>query len=119
MDPVWCDPHKAVLTREILRNLDREQTLRNEDGRTALSWAARNGRQAVVKLLLDTGEIDADSRDKDGQTLSQAAVRGHESVVVRQYSSALNASNHVHECYAYVKADLTRELPPKYTFGCG
>ena len=79
-------------------------TLRNEDGRTALSWAARNGRQAV-KLVLDTGEVGVD--------------RGHEAVVVRQYSSALNVWNHVHECYAYVKADLTRELPPKYTFGRG
>ena len=27
----------------------------------------------------------------------------------------MNAWNHVLECYAYVKADLTRELPPKYT----
>ena len=63
----------------------------------------------MVQLLLDTGKVDADSRDKDGQTLSQAAVGGHETVVVRQYLSALNGLEspyHEHECYAYVKADF-------------
>ena len=50
--------------------------------------------------------LDADSRDKDGQTQWEG---------MRRCSSALNAWNHVLECYAYVKADLTRELPPKYT----
>jgi ankyrin repeat protein len=36
----------------------------------------------VVKLLLATGKVDADSKDKDGQTpLSRAAGSGHEAVV--------------------------------------
>ena len=42
------------------------------------------GYEAVVRLLLDTGEVDADSRDKDGLTpLWWATESGCEAVVKR------------------------------------
>ena len=48
---------------------------------TGLHLTAYFGVEAVVKLLLDTGKIDADAKDKDGQTpLSKAALNGHEAV---------------------------------------
>ncbi|KAH7379062.1 ankyrin repeat-containing domain protein [Cadophora sp. MPI-SDFR-AT-0126] len=66
----------------------------DEDGRTALWWAAgneheatlwwaaRNGHEAVVKLLLETGKADADVKDIHNQTpLREAARNGHEAVV--------------------------------------
>jgi hypothetical protein len=48
-----------------------------------LSWVAGNGREAIVKLLLETGKADVDSKNFEyGQTpLSWAAERGHEAIV--------------------------------------
>ena len=55
----------------------------NYYGQTPLSWAAGNGHEAVIKLLLATGKVDVDSKDKYfSQTpLSRAAGNGHEAVV--------------------------------------
>jgi len=56
--------------------------LKDSYGRTPLWWAAAGGHKGVVKLLLETGKVDADVKDKYGQTpLSRAAERGHEGVV--------------------------------------
>jgi len=51
-------------------------------GQTPLSWAAAQGREAVVKLLVETGKVDVDSKDKNGRTpLSWAAAGGREAMV--------------------------------------
>jgi len=47
-----------------------------------LTWAARNGHEGVVEILLGREDVDPDKPDDDGQTpLSHAAGNGHEGVV--------------------------------------
>jgi ankyrin repeat protein len=52
------------------------------NGRTPLSSAAENGREAVAELLLAEDDIDLDSKEFKGLTLlSLAALNGHEATV--------------------------------------
>ena len=55
----------------------------SEYGRTPLSWAAENGHEGIVALLLERKDVNPDIRDwLYGQTLLLLAVRnGHEGIV--------------------------------------
>ncbi|KAJ5900022.1 hypothetical protein N7495_004766 [Penicillium taxi] len=73
---------KCVLlcTDNVELDVDAKDT---EYGQTPLSWAAKGGHDAVVKILLDTNKVDVDAKDtRYGQTpLSWAAEGGHDAVV--------------------------------------
>ncbi|KAH8767818.1 hypothetical protein BGZ57DRAFT_797785, partial [Hyaloscypha finlandica] len=68
---------------EALLHKGVETDSKDNYGQTPLSWAAQNGHEAVVKLLLETGKVDVDSKDSvhSWTPLSWAARNGHEAVV--------------------------------------
>jgi ankyrin repeat protein len=70
--------------KNVVQYLTREGQINSKDnsGRTALSYAASNGHEAVVRLLLNRSDINVNSSDGDGYTvLSLAAMKGHETIV--------------------------------------
>jgi hypothetical protein len=69
-----------LLEQWISRNYEINQA--DESGRTPLSWAAENGQEAVVRLLLEMGKVDVDSKDNNGWTpLSLATGNGQNAIV--------------------------------------
>jgi ankyrin repeat protein len=72
------------VVRQLLAKGGLDPDSKNKYGRTPLSWAATNGREAAVKLLLATDGVDPNSKDNDGRTpLSWAAEGGHEVTVAQ------------------------------------
>ena len=52
-------------------------TCKDDDGDNALHWAARNGHDTIVKILVDQG-LDVNSRGEFDRTpLMLAAIEGH------------------------------------------
>ena len=52
-------------------------------GQTPFSWAAREGHETVVRLLIERDDVDINSRDDLGRTpLSWAVRNGHEAIVL-------------------------------------
>lgn len=54
--------------------------LKDNDGRTLLSYAAEEGNEAIVKLLFEQGNVNVDSKGDDGRTPLSAQCR-HEAAV--------------------------------------
>ena len=80
-------PHLAAyfgLKEAMITLLENRHVLNSEDsnGRTPLLWAAWNGHEAVVKLLLERGaELETKDNDSGRTPLLWAAWNGHEAVV--------------------------------------
>jgi ankyrin repeat protein len=69
----------VVVQRLLEKQVDME--IQDNDGWTALMWAARNGHEGVVQRLLEN-QVDMEKQDNDGWTaLMRAAWKGHEGVV--------------------------------------
>jgi hypothetical protein len=65
-----------------LLNNGHDPDIKDSYAQTPLSWAAENGQEAVVRLLLAKDGVDPDRKNGGGRTpLSGAAGNGHEAIV--------------------------------------
>lgn len=98
---------------------------------TPLSLSARNGHEAIVKLLLEIG-ADLELKDTDGQTaLMHAARNGHESIIRLLlmngadlepaedigWTALMHASRNGHEVIVKLLLDIGADLESEDTYG--
>ncbi|KAI9668478.1 MAG: hypothetical protein M1829_005356 [Trizodia sp. TS-e1964] len=71
------------LLLRLFKGMIAHTDISEEVGQKPLMWAASNGHEEIVKILLETGNFDIESKDfAEGQTpLSWASKNGHEAVV--------------------------------------
>jgi ankyrin repeat protein len=74
---------RCWLRPKLLIEAKADVNFKDETGQTPLSWAARNGRKAMVKLLLETGKVEVDARDVTYRPtpMSCAVEKGHDGMV--------------------------------------
>lgn len=66
----------------IASNKDLDVDEKDDKGRTPLTLAAVDGREEVVKLLLETGKVDVNSYDRRGYTALYYAIMGRHNAVI-------------------------------------
>ena len=69
---------------------------KDKRGRTLLSRAAEEGREGVVRLLLERKDVQPNSKDEDGLTPLQYASRGGYEAVVRLIEQRLERTYQSH-----------------------
>ena len=83
---ILCKLELEPVINNLLFQLLKKRTVntgvRNKCGQTLLSQVAERGNEAVVKLLLATGEVNVELKDINGRTpLWYAVQNGHEGIV--------------------------------------
>ncbi|RYP32296.1 hypothetical protein DL767_005271 [Monosporascus sp. MG133] len=56
---------------------------KDDSGYTPLFWAAENGHEAMVKLLLSTGKVDPDAKNNSGRTPLILAVKNGDEAMIK------------------------------------
>src|SRR5438270_739567 len=91
MMPSWSGFYFPSQQHNIISRIQEgtgQWLLDSELGRTSLWWAAAKGHEALVKLLLDTGKADVDSKDENGRTPLRWAERNEQETVVKLLQSS-------------------------------
>jgi len=77
-----CHLGIVELVAYLIGMADCEVNGKDFTGKTSLQWASKNAHEAVVRLLLEVGNVNPDEVDDDGGTaLIEACHHGHEGVV--------------------------------------
>ena len=90
-----------------------EVELKDDAGQTPLGWAASQGDEDVVRLLVQRDGVDIDAKNNEGETpLMLAAGRGHEGVVrqlIESNNVDINAKDDKGKTPLMLAAELGRE----------
>jgi ankyrin repeat protein len=101
--------HLSELQRLLAAGVDPEK--KDDEGRTPLAVACLWDREDIVKLLLESGKVDLESRSNYGETplfFAEAAVGGRSEAVVRLLLEA-GANPDARNAYGRTRLEMTDE----------
>jgi hypothetical protein len=106
-----CSAHGHIpeLQRLLAAGVDPEK--KDDEGRTPLAVACFWGREDIVKLLLESGKVDLESRSNYGETpllFAEASVDGCNEAVVRLLLEA-GANPDARNVYGRTRLEITNE----------